>query len=214
VAHRHIVCGIVLAAAALSAAAPRAQTVAPASAGHVLSPVHTSQETLQARLETIERRSALWRAALQALRGTGRRVIVLTPNQVAVADSLADATPEPFDEGVIAAVAPVPERGSHVQTVLVVVNLPLIEALHARRNSLPGELHMDLDRILAHEIYGHAIPYLLAGDLSGRCPDPVAGQIPADACAIRRENAIREELRMGRRTTYGLQDLLLTLSQR
>jgi hypothetical protein len=63
--------------------------------------------------------------------------------------------------------------------------------------------------VLAHEVYGHAIPYLIAGDLSGRCADPVGNQRPEDSCAIARENQIREELKLGNRTDYGLSGLAL-----
>jgi hypothetical protein len=100
-----------------------------------------------------------------------------------------------------------------VDEVLVVVNLHLIERLHRRTGSLPAEMNLDLDRILVHEVYGHAVPYLLAGDLSGRCADPLPGQSAADACAIRRENAVRAELGLGRRTDYGMSDLLLARRQ-
>jgi len=62
---------------------------------------------------------------------------------------------------------------------------------------------------LVHEIYGHAIPYLLAGDLSGRCADPKRGERASEACSIQRENAVRAELGLGRRTDYGLSDLAL-----
>jgi hypothetical protein len=95
-----------------------------------------------------------------------------------------------------------------VSLVIVVVNLPLLEEVHRRSYSPLVELYWDLDRILVHEIYGHALPYLLAGDLSGRCPDPAPGQKASDACSIRRENAVRAELGLSRRTGYGL-DLVL-----
>ena len=69
-------------------------------------------------------------------------------------------------------------------------------------------------RILAHEVYGHAMPYLLAGHLSGKCADPLPGQRATDACAIKRENAIRGELRLGQRRDYGLDGLALVRRHR
>jgi hypothetical protein len=72
---------------------------------------------------------------------------------------------------------------------------------------------MDLDRILVHEIYGHAVPYLLAGDLSGRCADPQPQERAVDACSIQRENAVRAQLGLGRRVDYGLGDLNLSRRQ-
>jgi hypothetical protein len=94
--------------------------------------------------------------------------------------------------------------------VFVVVNLDLIDRAHAARNSLPAERDADLDRVLVHEVYGHAFPYLLAGNLSGRCADPIAGERAVDACSIRRENAVRAELGLGRRTDYGVAGLSLS----
>ena len=177
-------------------------------------PIQTDNPTLKAALERIAHRSALWREDVHAIGGNGRSVFVLTPDQVVVADSLDGARAGEFDADMVAAAAPVPEVDSRVSAVLVVVNLPLIEQVHRQKGSLPGELHVDLDLILVHEIYGHAFPYLLAGDLSGRCADPVRGERPSDACSIKRENAVRKELGLGRRTSYGLDGLALARAWR
>ncbi|HEY7448761.1 MAG TPA: hypothetical protein VH702_11470 [Vicinamibacterales bacterium] len=171
-------------------------------------PILARHGTLHARLEEIARRSSLWRDALEQIRGTGRQVLVLTPDQVVVKDTLDSTSTRPFDPTVVAAAAPIPDSDSQVSLVIVVVNLPLLEEVHRRSYSPLVELYWDLDRILVHEIYGHALPYLLAGDLSGRCPDPAPGQKASDACSIRRENAVRAELGLSRRTGYGL-DLVL-----
>jgi hypothetical protein len=45
--------------------------------------------------------------------------------------------------------------------------------------------------------------------MSGRCADPAAGERPSDACSIRRENAVRAQLGLGRRTDYGFGALAL-----
>jgi hypothetical protein len=82
------------------------------------------------------------------------------------------------------------------------------------RLSVRRDFEADLDRILVHEIYGHAVPYLLAGDLSGRCPDPGPNEPARDACSIRRENAVRVELGLGRRGDHGLSSLALTAGSR
>jgi hypothetical protein len=174
-------------------------------------PLLADKAPLRDSLDRIARGSALWREALETIAREGRRILVLTPDQMAAEG--AGGSAGAIDAGVLAEVAPVTRDRFRVDTVMVVVNLPLIEQAHARRNSLPGEFHADLDRILIHEVYGHALPYLLAGDLSGRCADPLPGQRPADACAIQRENAVRAELRLGRRTDAGLAGLLLAWRQ-
>jgi hypothetical protein len=89
---------------------------------------------------------------------------------------------------------------------MVVVNLPLLKDVH-RSGDLPADLDADLDRILAHEVYGHAVPYLIAGHMSGRCADPLPHQAPVESCAIQRENKVRAELGLGPRTEYGLESL-------
>jgi hypothetical protein len=58
-------------------------------------------------------------------------------------------------------------------------------------------------------VYGHAVPYLEAGHLSGRCADPEPGQPATQSCAIQRENVVRAELRLGRRTDAALGGLIL-----
>lgn len=174
------------------------------------SPIETAHSTFQASLERIAKGSALWREALDAVRATGRRVVVVTPDQVRVAAEQHGARDDGFDETLLAEALPLVGTNARVDVVVVVVNLALLEARYRERPLLPIELDMDLDRILVHEIYGHAVPYLLAGNLSGRCADPHQHERAVDACSILRENAVRAELRLGRRVEYGLDGLNLS----
>jgi hypothetical protein len=96
-----------------------------------------------------------------------------------------------------------------VDAVLVAVNLQLLDDTHRRLGTTWSERDRDLDRILVHEVYGHALPYVLAGDVSGKCGDPADGESAVDSCAIRRENAVRAELGLGRRADAGLWSLAL-----
>lgn len=169
------------------------------------------ETTHPASLDRIWRGSPSWRAALDEIGPTGRRALVLTPDQVVVLEA---GTVEPFDRGVLAEVTPVVDREGWVTAVLVVINLPLLEAAHEQRGSLPGEMQDDLDRVVAHEVYGHALPYLQAGTLAGRCADPAPGQRAAEACAIQRENIVRAELGLSRRTDAGLNGLMLAFRGR
>ena len=162
-----------------------------------------------ASLERIARGSALWREDLAAVNRTGRRVVLVSTAQVLFTNARADVR-ERFDQSALAEIALPAIDGPNVDVVFVVVNLDLIEQAHAARNSLPAERDADLDRVLVHEIYGHAFPYLLAGNISGRCADPVEGERAVDACSIRRENAVRAELGLGRRTDYGVGGLSLS----
>lgn len=187
----------------------RGQGTVPGQAGVAAGTLRASHPTLKARLDQIAAGSALWRQAVDAAGKLGRRVLVLTPDQVRVARAPGGAT-EAFDPALLAEAVPVPLDGHRVDEVVVVVNLPLIADLHARLGSLPGEHDADLDRILVHEVYGHALPILLAGSLAGRCADPAPGERASQACAIERENAVRSELRLGRRVDAGLGGLFLT----
>ena len=177
-------------------------------AGGAAGPFITRHAELRAALDRIARGSASWRAALALVAGTGRTAVVATPDEVVVTDAAGDARAT-FDPSEVAAVSPVSNAAGRVTAVLVVVNVDRIQMAHERLSSLPGEFHADLERVLAHEVYGHAVPYLLAGDLSGRCADPAPGTPAAEACAIQRENVIRAELRLGRRTDASLSSLSL-----
>jgi hypothetical protein len=185
----------------------RSQSVGPQPTT-AIAPLVVLDPTLQAGLERIASGSPLWRQALEAVKATGRYAIVVTPGQLARRNPDEDVALG-FDPAVLAEVTPILHEGSRVTATLVVVNVGLLEQVHRRKGSLPGEFRADLDRILIHEIYGHAVPYLTAGDLSGRCADPQPNQRASDACAIRRENAVRAELRLGRRKDAGLAGLAL-----
>lgn len=177
----------------------------------IASPLLAGHPRLAASLARIARGSSLWRAEVDALGRAGRRALILTSDQVAMADSRHNLRRRSFDAGVLAEVALLPDEAARIDTVVVVVNLALFDEVHDRRGSFAPERDADLDRILVHEVYGHAFPYLIAGDATGRCADPSAGERPADACSIQRENAVRAELGLGRRADYGLGGLHLGL---
>jgi hypothetical protein len=200
---------VVLLGLAVASVTTAGQGTAPRpTAGGGGGPLRTSHHTLQTRLGRIAAGSALWRAAVDAVAQSGRRILLVTPDQVGVTRAPGGAI-EAFDPTLLAEAVPVPHDGFRVNEVLVVVNLPLIAKVHARLGSLPGEHDADLDRILVHEVYGHALPYLLAGSLAGRCADPEPRERASQSCAIQRENAVRAELRLGRRVDAGLAGLFL-----
>jgi len=165
--------------------------------------------TLRASLERIYEGSPLWRAELDQAAETGRRIVVLTADQVVTTSGEGGDALESFDSGVLAEVSVIAGTGTRVDAVLVAVNLTLLNETHRRLGSTWSARDADLDRILVHEVFGHALPYILVGDVSGRCADPEKGQRPVDACAIRRENAVRAELGLGRRADPGLLSLAL-----
>ena len=166
-------------------------------------PFIATHPVLSASLERLQAGSAAWRGAIDALAATGRRAIIATPDELAVRTS---GGAYDFDSESLAGAQPIADEQSRVDTVLVVVNLPMLQ----RVSGLPMasvDFENDVDRILAHEVYGHAVPFLIAGNLAGRCADPESGQAASDACAIKRENVVRKELRLGRRIDYGRESL-------
>lgn len=173
----------------------------------VESPLLTTNRILQASLDRIFRGSALWREAVEAVGKTGRHIVLVTPADPIV--RIAKADREVFDSRVLAEAVPLMDEDRQIHVVLVFVNLPLLTAIHDARLSVPLQFEADLDRILVHELYGHGIPYLLAGDVSGRCADPKPGERPSESCSIRRENTVRAELGLGRRGDAGLSSLTL-----
>jgi len=181
--------------------------VATATSASASGPILADHPVLAASLARISLRSATWRSALDAVENTRRRVVIVTPDLVRMRDA-GDGQESPFDPDVIAEVQPLPDDWSRVNTVVVVINLPLLDKLYS--DATAADFEADLDRILAHEVYGHAIPYLLAGHLSGKCADPLPGQRATESCAIKRENVIRNELRLGQRREYGVDGLAVT----
>lgn len=183
--------GIVIAALGVAAATASAQEAA-------TGPLQVSDPILSASVERLASDSPSWRAAIEAVAATGRRTVLAT----------ADEIKGGFDSGKLAQAHPLADDQSRVDTVLVIVNVGLMQRL----SGLPVkafEFERDLDRIIAHEVYGHAIPLLIAGSLAGSCADPAAGQSAAGACAIKRENVIRKEMRLGQRFDYGREGLAL-----
>lgn len=180
--------------AALIAAAPRIASAQDATDG----PLAVSHPVLAASVERLAAGSASWREALDAVSGTGRRTIITTT----------DKAERGFDLDQLAQALPILDDQQRVSEVVVAVNLELMQ----RMSGLPVkavQFEDDLDRIIAHEVFGHAIPLLLAGQMAGHCADPVRGQRATDACAIKRENQIRKELKLGLRFDYGREGLAL-----
>jgi hypothetical protein len=183
--------GIVSATLVVAAATASAQEA-------VTGPLVVWDPVLAASVERLATGSASWRDAIGAVAATGRRALLVTPDRLKT----------PMEAGTLAQVYPLADDQSRVETVVVVVNLDLLQKL----SGLPvtaTDYEDDVDRILAHEVYGHVIPILLAGTMSGHCPDPAIGQSALTACAIQRENIIRREMRMGPRLEYGRESLAL-----
>ena len=161
-------------------------------------PLAVSHPVLAASLDRLSAGSASWRDAVDAVSGTGRRAVIITP----------DKGDHGFDRDRLAQALPILDDQQRINEVVVAINIELMQ----RMSGLPvkaAQFEDDLDRLIAHEVFGHAIPLLLAGHPGGMCADPAPGQRATDACAIKRENVIRKELRLGQRFDYGRESLAL-----
>lgn len=160
-------------------------------------PILVRHAILASSVERIASESRTFRDALDALALTGRRAILTTPDKV-----------NDFDRTVLAQAFPISDEHAGVDAIVVVVNLDLLQKLSGL-SMKAIDFEDDLDRIVAHEIYGHAIPVLMAGRLSANCADPAVGQSAIASCAVQRENVIRREMGLGRRIEYGRDSLAL-----
>jgi len=157
---------------------------------------------LSSSIERLTAESRTFREAIDALGLTGRHAVLTTP------DHLPERITIDFDATVLAQAYPLTAERSRVDTVVVVFNIDLLQKLSGLSMSAI-DFEDDLDRIVAHEVYGHAIPVLMAGNLSGHCADPAVGQSAMASCAVQRENVIRKEMNLGLRLDYGRESLAL-----
>ena len=166
-------------------------------------PVVVWNPALAASIERLSSESRTFRDAIDAVTTTGRHAVLATPDQVKHIE---------FDRSVLAQAYPLTSDQSRIDTVVVVINLELLQKLSGL-SIAAVDFEEDLDRIVAHEIYGHAVPVLLAGSMSGNCADPAIGQSALTSCAVQRENVIRREMKLGQRVDYGRDSLALARRQ-
>src|SRR5262245_2745231 len=181
-------------AAIVIVATPFAVSAQEATDGAIL----VSHAAFAASVDRLAAESRTFRDAIDAVAATGRKAVLTTPDQVSFE----------FDRTVLAQAYPQSDDRSRVDTIVIVINLDLLQKLSGL-SMKAIDFEDDLDRIVAHEVYGHAIPILLAGGLSGHCADPAVGQSALTSCAVQRENVIRREMKLGTRIEYGRDSLTL-----
>ena len=162
---------------------------------------------LATRIQLLEERSPQLRAAMDAARAGPIPVVIGTPVQVQERlGGQLNLAKEIGNEriGEFRARRPDPELP---EIDLVVIRVDLT-ALHraAKRRLIGGTawLERTTDAIVIHELWGHAVPVLAAGSITGRCPDPRPGEVEAESCVMRRESVLRAELGLSPRKTYSI----------
>jgi hypothetical protein len=176
------------------------QTAPPAGQAARMAAFTVADTSIAEALRRIDSGSSSWRTALDSVVAVGGSIVVATLRELR-------GVPEQFARGELAEATPIVAGDSTLATVFVVVNSELLERTYRLVASPRAERDADLMRILIHEIYGHAVPYLIAGHVRGQCPDPVDPR--TRGCSINRENIVRAELRLGFRRSYQLSGLAL-----
>lgn len=190
--------GCLGAAPAVSQSAPVA---APAASAR-MSVFTVADADVAAALRRIDQGSPTWRAELDEVARRGGRVVVATVGELT-------GVPEQFARQQLAEVTPIAAADGSVREVLVVINRELLRDAYRHARGSAEDEQQDLARILIHEVYGHAVPYLVAGHVSGACSDPLS-ESDSRSCSLDRENVIRRELRLGVRIRYDLSGLALS----
>lgn len=164
---------------------------------------------LASRIHLLEERSPRFREAMLRARDSRIPIVLGTPDQLRQRTALPFLVHEKqatdrVGELLVQKCAP---GSAGIRLIVVRVHLERLRSA-ARWPALLGRgrrwLDSTTDAVLIHEIWGHLTPILLAGDLSGTCPDPAPGQPPLESCVMQRENDLRRELGLKERRRYAL----------
>ena len=96
-------------------------------------------------------------------------------------------------------------------TVVVVVNLRLVQEMHDDRLSVPRDFEAIWTAFSCMRSTDTPSLICWPAICPGAAPIRSPGESASDACAIRRENAVRAELGLGRRADHGLYSLALAM---
>jgi len=184
--------------------------VLPARAGKLPVPenfgsVRVTDRLLAERVRSLQDRSPTWRAALDSLAVLQFQVLVGTPEQ------LGELVPalSSYAGQHIGRMLPLGNRNSQLIGAAVLIDLAVMERMARAAGASQAMLEGDIDRILAHELYGHVLPLAIAGRPDRGCADPAPHEPAVSSCSVRRENRIRAELGLPPRTTYDLRALAI-----
>ncbi len=168
---------------------------------------------LAARIELLEQRSPRFGAAMSRARQGSIPIVIGTPDQVRdlVAERLSLGL-QMGNDRVADFLIHTPDVGSP-QISLIVIRVHLDRIRGATRWRAPlgigrGRarrwMNATTDAMLIHELWGHLIPIVEAGDYTGNCSDPAPGQPDLESCVMQRENELRRELGLKPRAQYSL----------
>ena len=169
--------------------------------------VEILDDYLASRIQRLEQRSPRFREAMAAARVGRIPVVIGTTAQVSArfADRITISDRLPYGqlgEFLVGRGTGSPE----IYFIAIRVPIDEIEKIPWRRGVLGSTARRwvdeTVDAVLIHEMWGHMVPVLEAGDYSGKCDDPKRFQSVEKSCAMQRENALRRELGLAPRTHY------------
>jgi hypothetical protein len=209
-AGRRIIRALAGRALALGLLGTAACAVLPAGAGKLPVPedigsVRVTDRLLAERVHSLQDRSPTWSAALDSLAGLRFQVLIGTPEQLGeLVPSLSSYAGQH-----IGRMLPLGNRAGQLIGAAVLIDLAVMERMARAAGASRAMLEGDIDRILAHELYGHVLPLAIAGRPDRGCADPAPDEPAVSSCSVRRENRIRAELGLPPRTTYDLRALAI-----
>lgn len=142
---------------------------------------------LAARVRLLAEEAPSFARALGRLEASGVPILVGTREQ------LAEVLPPELRTSAAWAGITVARGGGRLDRAAVAIRPECLRELHRSFGNSGATFLEVLDGLLIHEIYGHLLPTVEAGDARVRCPDPVRGQRLADSGVGRRPLALASE---------------------
>lgn len=163
------------------------------------------------RIGHLESKSPRLRAAMERARAAPFPVVIGTPEQMTERLGARRWLALQSGEGQLAdflIYKPDPEAPA-IELIVIRAHLNRIRAapsamapLGIGRGRARRWVDATVDALLIHELWGHLVPIVDAGDHTGNCADPAPGEPALDSCVMRRENDMRLELGIAPRPEY------------
>lgn len=164
---------------------------------------------LERKIHELENESPTFRDAMEDARNGKARVLIASASDV---NRWLPHMKSKYDRTAHAGVTISFQKGNIVDEIVVLINLELIEKKHVEHARRTGErdpavlqswFEHDVKSVLIHELYGHMAPVAKSGLTKDICYDPPHPDAYLLSCVGKRENAIRAELGLTKRVSYG-----------
>jgi hypothetical protein len=166
---------------------------------------------LAERIGLLESKSPRLRAAMERARAAPFPVVIGTPEQMARRLGARRWLALQSGEGQLAdfLIYKSDREAAAIELIVIRAHLKRIRAapsamapLGIGRGRAQRWVDATVDALLIHELWGHLVPIVDAGNHTGNCPDPALGEPALESCVMRRENDMRLELGLAPRLEY------------